>query len=176
MSLKGIKHPSGKETKEFLYTVADLQKGKKGASNRLYKFVEIGMITIDEHNELIEKYKAEQKTKEKPPLYIGDIPLNQRTFETAFLIISIIVSIYICGDAIAIVKDSYWLCLAVSWLLFCAFIYHHNKVDIIESKDREIAELKHKIYLLNEGEKASKHIIELLEIELEKARNNSQQE
>jgi len=57
-SLKGSRDASSKRTSKFLDAVEDLQKGKQGASERLAKYVDSGMIRTDEYDELIEKYGA----------------------------------------------------------------------------------------------------------------------
>lgn len=57
-SLKGGTDVSPKRTAEYLDAVEAVQKGKKGASERLAKYVDSGMIRTEEYEKLIKKYGA----------------------------------------------------------------------------------------------------------------------
>lgn len=63
MSLKG-----GINTQALINTIKDVQYGKKGACERLYKYVEDGEISHDTYNELIEQYGIKREENKNPLL------------------------------------------------------------------------------------------------------------
>ena len=65
LSLKDSVDVSPKKTTEYLDAVEDVQKGKKGAAERLAKYVDEGMIRTEAYEQLVEKYGAVPKG-EKP--------------------------------------------------------------------------------------------------------------
>lgn len=64
-SLKDSVDVSPKKTTEYLDAVEDVQKGKKGAAERLAKYVDEGMIRTEAYEQLVEKYGSIPKG-EKP--------------------------------------------------------------------------------------------------------------
>lgn len=57
-SLKGVETVSPSEWKGFVGAVEDVQRGKKGADERLAKYVDSGIISTELYDELIEEYGA----------------------------------------------------------------------------------------------------------------------
>ena len=178
MSLKGVNHISPQMTAKFLDAVEDLQKGKKGAAERLYKFVENGRISIKDYEELIEQYgkpTSHKKKAEKETWYLWGVPLTKETLYTAIYIIAFIISGCIFIDSIIIINNSIWFGCSATFLILSTFLYIHFKNDTIQDKDREIADLKQEVRKLEDIRKSDEHIIELLEKELERYQDTSQQ-
>ena len=73
MSLKGGVDVSPKRKTEYLNAVEDVQKGKKGASERLAKFVDSGMISAEAYEELIEQHgiKKEKKSRNMKDVFFA---------------------------------------------------------------------------------------------------------
>lgn len=164
MSLKGgnLESPS-KQTKEFLDAVEDLKNGKRNAKRKLYRLVKNGKISIQDYEELIEKYKKE--------IYLFGYPIKDyrpiATFFSVITAISIILS--------TIENPNFWESISLLYLGLSFFLYHYSNSTDKQDKDTEIAQLKQEIRRLESCRKSDKHIIELLEKELERANNNSQQ-
>ncbi len=60
------------QTANLLDTIEDLQNGKKGAADRLAKYVDDGMISTEVYEEMIEKYGAIKKGEKQNNLWITD--------------------------------------------------------------------------------------------------------
>lgn len=71
MSLKDSIDVSPQRTSEYLDAVEAVQKGKKGAAERLSKYVAEGIITSEAYEKLIEKYHNVSETKSKSLLLKG---------------------------------------------------------------------------------------------------------
>ncbi len=57
-SLKGIKTVALKDLRNLVGVVEDLQNGKRGTSERLAKYIDKGIITTEEYDELVKTYGA----------------------------------------------------------------------------------------------------------------------
>ena len=63
MSLKNSTDVSPERKTEYLDAVKAVRKGKKGASERLARYVDSGMIRTEEYEQLIERYDAVRSRK-----------------------------------------------------------------------------------------------------------------
>ena len=76
----------------------------------------------------------------------------------------------------AIEKHSFFTNASAIYLLISFLLYHYSNTEDIRDKNRQITSLKQEISKLQSMTESDKHIVELLEKELEKAYNNSEQE
>jgi predicted RNase H-like nuclease (RuvC/YqgF family) len=72
------------------------------------------------------------------------------------------------------VKNNFWFQCSIVLFALTASLYYYSNVSDKEDKNREIANLKHEVLKLQDINKSNKHIIEMLEKELEKAQDTSQ--
>lgn len=110
------------------------------------------------------------KEKKKRGLYIGGYPIKD--YLPILFFFSIIGAI--CVILSAIEKPNLWIEGSVIYLLLLFFLDHYGNTSDIQYKDHEIAELKQEIRKLESIRESDKHIIELLEKELGKAKESSQ--
>jgi len=114
-----------------------------------------------------------KKTDEKSTWYFYDIPLTKETFFVAFYIIAIIVAVCISMDAIVIQKNSFLVDCSLVFLVLSAFLYFLTKGQEAADKDYEISQLKKEIKKLESMRESDKHIIKLLEKEIEHYKNET---
>jgi len=152
-------------SKEIVTAVNNLRKGKLGAKRKLKKFVS-REITYEYYAELIERYSGQKKAKAKRELYLFGYPIKE-----LLPVLQFFLSVGSIGIILSSAQNTIWVQVASAYLLLSYCLYHYSVNDDKQQKDLEIAKLKHKIYVLQEGEKSNKHIIELLEKELENTQN-----
>lgn len=141
MSLKGgIQNPS-QWSKEFLDTVEDVQKGKQGACERLYKYVEEGAISTKAYNDLIEKYGIKKEEKKTDRL--------KKIKSTFCAIASVVILFASMGRALQDLVVHYGKGIAVVYffLWFWAFFYAVEK----DEKSRRIERLERENEYLKES-------------------------
>ncbi len=193
MSLKGVNTVSREAWAKYVQAANDYKNGKRNAEQELYKCVEQGTISKEVYDAVIEQYadsnriNKENQTrleeqrksksrkiknvKEKRELYIGRHPL--KAYMPILFFFSIIAAIGIVLSAVE--NPTFWVAVAVGYLLIVFWLYYFSNNQDIQQKDREIAELKEEVRKLEDIRKSDKHIIELLEKELEKVHNSLQQ-
>ena len=129
-------------TAKFLDAVEDLQKGKKGAAERLYKFVENGRISVKDYKELIEQYgrpKSHKKKAEKETRYLWGIPLTKDTLFIALYVISIIIASFVLMNKFEGEESDIAGIISLSYLCFCAYTYHKYKLDKKQNLHEKVA-------------------------------------
>lgn len=118
MSLKDAIDVSPKNTTEYLDAVEDVQKGKKGATERLYKFVESGWISFQDYEELIEKYENVNSVNKKFSPKIKSV-----------LSVVVIFTSMLCGLAYLIEKygKGVAVCYFFLWILAISYAFSNRK-------------------------------------------------
>ena len=118
--------------------------------------------------------KKDKKTDEKKTWYFYGVPLNRDTLYNVLYILAFIVSSCILMESITF-KLSFWSGCAGVFMTLSAALYYYSVTEDKQHKDYEIAKLKQEIRKLESIREGDKHIIELLEKELEQTQNTSQQ-
>ena len=160
-------------SKEIVAAVEDYKNGKWNSKRKLRKFVN-REISEYYYNELIERHKGANKTqkekkRKKDEIYLNGYPIKE--YLPILFFFSVIAAIYIIFSAIK--NPNFWVEASAIYLLIAFFLYYYSNTSDIESKDHEIAQLKQEISKLESIRECDKHIIELLEKEVEQIKNKT---
>ena len=113
-----------------------------------------------------------KKEKKKRELYIGGYPIKD--YLPILFLFSIGWGAYIIVEAIG--EHNHWARLALLYLGICFSLYFYSSENDKEDHKRQASRLNQEIRTLESIRESDKHIIELLEKELEQAQKTSQKD
>jgi len=113
-------------------------------------------------------YNMGKKKGKKKTRYFYGVPLNRDTLYNSLYILAFIVASCILLDSITF-KQNFWSECALGFMILSAALYYYSVTEDKQHKNYEIASLEQEIKKLESIREGDKHIIELLEKELEKA-------